>query len=83
MYNIAYLRETVRRVVHRVYVGRKCTIYLRISVPRYLRDRGHETDTTESESIVPFDMIFGIFDRRREIFDTRREIFDERENQMY
>jgi hypothetical protein len=45
MYNIAYLRETVRRMVHRVYVGRKCTIYLRISVPRYLRDRGHETDT--------------------------------------
>ena len=45
MYNIAYLRETVRRMVHRVYLGRKCTIYLPISVPRYLRDRGHETDT--------------------------------------
>ena len=41
------------------------------------------TSTTESESIVPFDMIFGIFDTRREIFDARREIFDERENQMY
>ena len=42
-----------------------------------------KTNTTESESIVPFDMIFGIFDTRREIFDARREIFDERENQMY
>ena len=48
-------------------------------VARPWRDR----DTTESESIVPFDMIFGIFDTRREIFDARREIFDERENQMY
>ena len=38
--------------------------------------------TTESESIVPFDMIFGIFDTRREIFDARREIFDERENEI-
>ena len=45
MYNLAYLRETVRRMVHRVYLRRKCTIYLPISVPRYLRDRGHETDT--------------------------------------
>jgi hypothetical protein len=44
--------------------------------------RPHPPDTTESESIVPFDMIFGIFDTRREIFDARREIFDERENQM-
>ena len=40
-------------------------------------------DTTESVSIVAFDIIFGIFDTRREIFDARREIFDERENQMY
>ena len=39
--------------------------------------------TTESESIVPFDMIFGIFDTRREIFDARREIFDERESEIY
>ena len=38
--------------------------------------------TTESESIVPFDMIFGIFDTRREIFDARREIFDARENKI-
>ena len=38
--------------------------------------------TTESVSIVAFDMIFGIFYTRREIFDARREIFDECENEI-
>ena len=43
MYIIAFLRNTVRTIVHRMYVDRTCTFYV---VPRYLRNRGLRNGTT-------------------------------------
>ncbi len=43
MYIIAFLRNTVRTIVHRLYVDRTCTFYV---VPRYLRNRGLGSGTT-------------------------------------